>query len=782
MDQDIAKLPTRRWGLSALIGALVVVGLYASSLSSFLLFHSLVELFSIVTAFVIFVIAWHTRGIQDNQYLLLIGIASLSAGAIELVHTLAYMGMGVFPGYSADVPTQLWIAFRYVFSVSILLASFFIKRGFKAQKVLTLYGIVTVAVLYTVFSGRFPACFVEGSGLTPFKIYSEYIIVLIFLAGLALLIQNRRSFDRTVFLLMAESIIFSVASELSFTHYVSVFGPANMIGHFFLLASMVLIYRALVITGIVEPSSLLFRDLKRREEAIRESEERYRTLVELSPDAITVHGGGVWQYVNPAGLALFGASSPEEIVGTPVLDRIHPGDRVMVEERIRLVESSAGFAGLREIRMFRMDGACLDVESTAARVWYRGRPAVQVIIRNVTERRKTERALEKIRAELAVMIEKVPIATLLVDRDRRVRKANVAAASFAGSSEAGMTGLRAGEAIHCMHSLDHSRGCGFGPSCPVCPVRTAVKDAFERGAHVQGREACLSVIRGGRRDDRTVVLTTMPVTIGDEQLTLVCVEDITERKKTELEVRSLNSELKKNVLLLEAANRELESFAYSVSHDLRAPLRSIDGFAYAILEEYADRLDNTGQGYLQRVRAAAAKMGQLIDALLNLSRLTCGEINRSAVDLSTLARSLADDLKNSDPRRNVRFDIADNMVAGGDPVMLHAALENLLRNAWKFTGKRDTACIEFGMSEHETRYAKSENGSGTVYFVRDNGAGFDMVHAKKLFTAFQRLHPMEDYPGIGIGLATVQRIIHRHGGEIWAEGEVGKGATFYFTL
>jgi signal transduction histidine kinase len=233
---------------------------------------------------------------------------------------------------------------------------------------------------------------------------------------------------------------------------------------------------------------------------------------------------------------------------------------------------------------------------------------------------------------------------------------------------------------------------------------------------------------------------------------------------------------------LEAANRELEAFAYSVSHDLRAPLRAIDGFTRAIEEEQAHKLDDEGKENFGRVRAAAAKMGQLIDALLNLSRMTRVKMDRVPVDLSHMARAFADELRKTRPDRKAEFVIAGGVIVTGDPAMLQAALDNLLENAWKFTEKRDTARIEFGVMEMRSADGGVRNDSELVYFVRDNGAGFDMSFAPKLFCAFQRLHSIDDFPGMGIGLATVQRIIRRHGGRIWAEGEPGTGATFYFTL
>jgi signal transduction histidine kinase len=224
---------------------------------------------------------------------------------------------------------------------------------------------------------------------------------------------------------------------------------------------------------------------------------------------------------------------------------------------------------------------------------------------------------------------------------------------------------------------------------------------------------------------------------------------------------------------LVTVNKELETFAYSVSHDLRAPLRSLDGFSLALLEDYADRLDAGGRDYLQRVRVASQRMGQLIDDLLKLSRLTRAEMHHEMVDLSALMRAIATEFQQREPNRRVEFTVAEGAVAKGDTRLLRAALENLVGNAWKFTSKHPRARIEFGVTRRDGEQ---------VYFVRDDGAGFDMAYAGKLFGAFQRLHSMTEFGGTGIGLATVQRIVHRHGGRVWAEGAEEQGATFYFTL
>ena len=223
---------------------------------------------------------------------------------------------------------------------------------------------------------------------------------------------------------------------------------------------------------------------------------------------------------------------------------------------------------------------------------------------------------------------------------------------------------------------------------------------------------------------------------------------------------------------LEMANRELEAFSYSVSHDLRAPLRAIHGFAEALIEDYGDRLDEVGMDYLNRVRRSAERMAQLIDGLLSLSRLSQRDLYVGMVDLSTLAREVIEELSQRQPDRSVEVKIADGLVAECDMDLVRIVLDNLLGNSWKFTVGKDQAVIEFG--------AIGQNGE-TVYFVRDNGVGFDMRYADKLFMPFQRLHG-EEFEGTGIGLATVARIIYRHGGRIWAEGVPGAGATFFFTL
>jgi PAS domain S-box-containing protein len=273
----------------------------------------------------------------------------------------------------------------------------------------------------------------------------------------------------------------------------------------------------------------------------------------------------------------------------------------------------------------------------------------------------------------------------------------------------------------------------------------------------------------GLRKDGTefpVDISLSPIETDEGLQIIASIVDMTERRRVE-------QDLKRTNMAYEAVNSELESFAYSVSHDLRAPVRSMLGFSQILLEDHAPKLEPEAKDHLGRIIRASARMSELIDGLLVLSRITREEVLRDEVDLGAIAGQVVDDLSKTDPGRKVDFIATKGIRAMGDPRLLRVLLNNLLSNAWKFTGKTPHARIEFEVSQGV---------SGPVYCVRDNGAGFDMAYADKLFGAFQRLHDQDEFPGTGIGLATAQRIVTRHGGRLWAEGAVGAGATFHFTL
>jgi len=305
-------------------------------------------------------------------------------------------------------------------------------------------------------------------------------------------------------------------------------------------------------------------------------------------------------------------------------------------------------------------------------------------------------------------------------------------------------------------------------------------DTFSRGREVSRKMGSRESWLSGRRKSGEV----FPADISISKLTQegttrfsAVIRDVTDQKRAEKAIKKLNQELEQRVIErtaeLTETNKELEAFCYSVSHDLRAPLRGITGFSEALKEDYGKKLDARGLDYLKRTSDAGKRMGELIDELLTLSRVTRQEMRIEALDLSEMCHEISTELDQIKPGREIGWEIESGVLAEGDLPLVHVVLQNLLENAYKFTSKKAQAEIHFGRMIHEGKPA---------YFVRDNGAGFDMAYSDKLFGPFQRLHRISDFPGNGIGLASVQRIIRRHGGQVWAKAALDKGATFYFSL
>jgi PAS domain S-box-containing protein len=368
----------------------------------------------------------------------------------------------------------------------------------------------------------------------------------------------------------------------------------------------------------------------------------------------------------------------------------------------------------------------------------------RALSREVEERRRAEERTGQI-------VEHAPHAMVIADRQGTIVQVNA----------------------ETVHAFGYAR-----PELLGRPVEVLVPERF-RAAHPGLRDvyfgaAAVRPMGSGRdlfgiRKDGTefpIDISLSPIHSGEDLLVIASIVDITERRKGEAELRQA-------VRSFEAVNRELESFAYSVAHDLRAPLRSMSGFAQLLLDDRETGLPEASRNRLLRIRDAGTRMSQLIDDLLTLSRITRSELRRETVDLTAIAHGILDDLRAGQPARVVECVVGNGLTATGDPQLLRILLDNLLSNAWKFTGKRAQAKIVFDAGR---------SANGNVFYVRDNGAGFNMAYADKLFGAFQRLHHLNEYPGTGVGLATALRIVTRHGGRIWAEGAEGRGATFYFAL
>jgi PAS domain S-box-containing protein len=496
-------------------------------------------------------------------------------------------------------------------------------------------------------------------------------------------------------------------------------------------------------------------EYKQTQKALTQTEQRLARVFRLTPHIIMLTNleNGLVTDVNDNFYQVLGFTHDETVGHTTtelgiwgnvkdrqkMLTKLKEKGRVINEEFIFHKKSGEPMMGLFSAESFDINGT----------------PSLVAAITDITERRQMEQALreseEKFSGAFHAIPEAISISRIKDGVFIDVNEGFWRGKTFTREDAIGHTALD----LNLWHATDE---------------RERMIERIQKNGPIISEEHS-HITKAGRKE--TSLFSADIIRIGGEPCLLTISNEITERKKMEEALQQALTDLQLSAAQLKATNKELENFSYSVSHDLRAPLRSIDGFSQALLEDYAPKLDETARDYLNRMRNASQKMGDLIDGLLKLSRLTRYEMHFETVDLSAMAQEIGIRLQETFPERKAELIIAPGLKVIGDTQMLRAMMENLLGNAWKFTQKVPAARIEFG---------STGNGDQRTFFIKDNGAGFDMAYQDKLFGAFQRLHSLEDFPGTGIGLATVQRIINRHAGNIWAEGAVGRGAAFYFTL
>lgn len=525
--------------------------------------------------------------------------------------------------------------------------------------------------------------------------------------------------------------------------------------------SLGLIFGLAVVLLAVASALIAYYGLRRRQSelAVRASESRFRGLLDAAPDAfVIVDEGGRISLVNEQTERWFGYAR-EELIGEPMEKLVperyrerHVGyrDKYLADPKVR----SMG-AGL-DLYAVRKDGSEFPVEISLSPLRTDQGRLVIGIVRDIAARRRVEEMRRVAETQYRELVESLPLGIYRNSLGGNGRFMDVNPAM-----------IEMFEA----ESADELRRCRVKDLCCDPEAASAFVDKVMREGSVKGEELLVRTLRGRAfYASISAVVKTDPS--GRTYLDGMA-EDISVRKQSEERIRQLNGTLRERATELEAINNELEAFSYSVSHDLRAPLRAMDGFSRILLDDYADQLDDKGRDRLARIRVATQRMAGLIDDLLKLSRVSRAELHREPVDVSELAQEVIEALRKEEPQRVVDVTVQSGLTAEADAPLLRVVLDNLLGNAWKYTGKTQQARIEMG--------ARTEDGV-CIFYVRDNGAGFDMAYANKLFGAFQRLHDAGDFPGTGIGLATVQRVITKHGGKVWAEGAVGQGARFYFTL
>lgn len=758
---------------SSVLVMMIFISLYITSRFNYPLFHSMNEIITIFIAASVFIIIWNGRHLLDNQYYLLISIGFLFLAFFDFMHLVGNKGMGVFPQYGNLGPT-FYIISRYILSISFLIAPVFIKHKMKIGIIFALYTAFSVLILLSIFYWKnFPVTYIEGTGLTSFKIISDYIIDFIFLIDLGLLLYNRSAFDPIVLKLTSFSIVLFITTGLAFTLYTDPFGLTNAIGHFLQIISFALIFFAFVETGLAKPQNLLFRNLTQSNEEIRKlnvelenlnddlifsiseleksdaalkiSEAKANSLIEYAPAAIfemdlkNLH----FTSVNEVMCKMSGYSHDElyEIDPMVLLDEESSAN---LTDRIAKLKSGNSSNDLVEYHINKKDGSCIYMVFNISFIDEK-LDKVFVIGHDVTIRRMYEDQLKESEERFRTLSETSLIGVGVSSIEGCILYTNKSYEQILGYSSNELIGKKI-DSVY------------WNPEERQSWVTRLLNDEIIKDMEVRLK----------KKDGVPVwvAINASMISFGGNKSVMSTLQDISERKKAKEELQHYANEL-------ESANKELESFAYSLSHDLRAPLRALDGFSQALIEDYEDVLDASGNDYLMRIRNAAQNMAQITEGMLKLSEVIRYDLHWEKVNLSETVSIIAQDLKEKDPARKIEFVVAPGIYTNGDPSLLRILMYNLLENSWKFTSKSPNAVIEFNSTEID---------GSDVFFIRDNGIGFDMKYSGNLFQPFQRLHPDNNFPGYGIGLATVLRVISRHDGKIWADSVVGKGTTFFFKL
>jgi PAS domain S-box-containing protein len=731
--------------LASLIAFLLLISHY-----SYALFHGLGEMFTVAVAFSIFAISWSSRRFIDNSFLVHIGSALLFVAFADTLHIFAYKGISIIPGSSTDMATQLWIAARLLTGVSFIAASLFIYRKITPKVIFFTYFVATVLLVSSIISWRsFPVSYVEGSGLTPFKIYTEYVIMALYFAAILLLRHHKSLFESRFVKLIMLSLSLMMVSELFFTYYLSPFDFSNLIGHLLKIVAYYVLYLAIVETGLMKPYRVLFKNLKDREVAAVESEERYRTLVENSPSAIVLHSEGKIVYVNPAGVKLFAAQSEKDILGKSILDFIASNSQKVVFERLDKLLNGERVATVAEIKILTLEGKEEDVEVSGSVARLQGKSVIQTVFRNISNRKNFERQLGAYTVKIEqyaedlnkfkLAVENASDAIYITDDNFQLMYANRAAEKTTGYFKSELVG----KTTEVWRDISDAKNATRQLALPNNEI--LIKTPVEQ-----------EVVNKKKN--------------GQKYTALLEISPILDEKKEVLYYVIIERDISRQKEIDQAKNE----FISLASHQLRTPLASIALSSELLLRGVYGEISEKQRGSINEIFDSSDRMKELISDLLNISRIELGTlaVKLEPASMQEQIEAMLKDrellLNNKSITLETNFDHTLPKIEI-DKNILEIVIDNLISNAIRYTAKGGR--IKVSLDRH---------GDDALLTVADNGCGIPVNEQSRIFEKFYRADNAQaiSAEGSGLGLYMIKTALKKVGASIWVESVEGEGSKF----
>ncbi|TFG26105.1 MAG: PAS domain S-box protein [Promethearchaeota archaeon] len=724
--------------IELIIFSLVLFFTYLTSFYNYLLFHTIAELFSIIIAGGIFVIAWNSRKNIDNSFFLVMGISFLFIGFIDLIHTLAYTGLNIFIGYDSNLPTSLWIAARYLQAFSFLYAALVVNKKIKVPYLLIGYTVITTILLYFIFMGIFPDCYIEGSGLTPFKIVSEYIIDFILAITIIILYKFRKFFDRTVFIFIISSILTTIISEVAFTFYVSVYGFSNLIGHIFKIIAFFCLYKAVIVIGLENPYNLLFRKLKK-------SEERYFNLFDSSPVGIGIADiQGNVRAINKEMYKITGYTLKEFKTMNLASTYEDPSLRKKFLNQLQTTGKVHNFEAKFKNKSGNFYYALLNAEL----INIGDEKVIITNVQDITDKKQFELALSESEEKFRTIAEESSLGIVIL-QDGLVKYCNKALTDITGYSEDEILKWSQMEFAKKIHPDDLPN----------------VIENYQRNVDGEITSSSYYACRIITKADeiKWIEIRSKGINYLEKPADFATFIDISERKKAE---------------------RRLEQLISTVSHELRTPITVL----LMSLDYLKNHRDTISQDVEDRLMEGISRnihlLNELAENILILSKIDEKRMELDWVEYSPLEviNEILTLMKPIGQKKNINFelDIDENIQLRGDPKRIDQIFRILIDNSIKYSNNDSTIEIR-AINNYKGKF-NPNNDSGVLFQFEDHGIGIHKNDLPHLFDRFYRAENVKDISGTGLGLSIAKDLANLHYGDIYVESDFGKGSIFYVFL